>query len=340
MHSNRFTRRTFLGGTIGLCAGTVFLPKVLGLNADQEQAPLGCRQRIPNPWVENGKPVVAVVRGVEFAAMLAKGLELLGGFARLGTGKPVMVKPNFIFPEPYPETTDGASILKVVETLQREGFADITVADSGSGMRPASYAFDFYSLPEKAAAGAFKLIDLAQEKVKVVTDNRWTAMNNLEVHESAYHAPLIVNMPVIKQHQAAQFTCALKNSVGVISGVSRRLLHRSHERATLDSETILKNMKTAIAEASAAFNPEITIIDARQVMGKSHHRSSGGELFDGGRIIISGDMLAADRVAAHVLAELYSGFEVSMTDETFNHAAALGLGVNDLNDMVIKEVSI
>lgn len=338
MSKSKFSRRAFLGGAIGLAAATPF--NVKGLLLEDDQQTVGYRQRVPNPWLENSKPVVAIVRGAAFATMLAKGLELLGGLAPFGTEKAVLVKPNFIFPEPYPETTDGASILTMVETLKREGFSDIIVADQGSRRRPASQAFEFYSLGEKSKAGAFKIKDLAGEDFKIVKDDNWLAMQEVEVFDSAYNAPLIVNMPVIKQHHSAQFTCALKNNVGPISNRSRSFLHRQNERYKVSAETRIQNMKKAIAEVTAAINPEITVIDARQVMGKSHHRSSGGVVVDANRLIISGDALAADRVAATVLDESCNEFQVSMTDECFSHAATLGLGVASLEDAVIKEATV
>lgn len=328
-------RRTLLGGTVGFCASAS-----LGLFACQQGKQIFARrERLPNPWLENGKPVVVVIRGSDFNGMLAKGLELLGGFGKFGSAVPVMIKPNFISPSAYPETTDGSSIVAVVEALKRDGFNDITIADAGARSRPAKRSFDFHSLVEKSAAGGFRLRDLADDNYLLVKDDAWTYMPEIEVFESAYRAPLIVNMPVVKQHSRAQFSCALKNNVGPITFISRSALHRAKEIGELPTEAVTGNMKKAIAEVAAAVNPEITIIDAREVMSRAHHRSQGGNITAASRIIISGDMLAADRVAAQVLAECGDGFEVSMTVDTFNHAASLGLGAAGLDDVIVKEIS-
>jgi hypothetical protein len=106
------------------------------------------RRRLPNPYMENGKPIVVVVRGKDFKAMLAKGMELLGGFARFGSDKTVHLKPNFIAPSLYPVTTDGESLLATVELLKKEGFGDIAIAEWGSmgarGARIPTIAFTRY----------------------------------------------------------------------------------------------------------------------------------------------------------------------------------------------------
>ena len=77
--------------------------------------------------MEKGKPIVVIVRGTAFPAMLSKGMEILGGFTKFGTGKSVIVKPNFVFDKKtrYPTTTDDKSVLTTVEFLRKEGFKDI-----------------------------------------------------------------------------------------------------------------------------------------------------------------------------------------------------------------------
>lgn len=339
-----FTRRDFLGGAVGLCAAAP-----LGLGKAIRSRPFLSgfaqpRSRLPNPYVENCKPIVAVVRGTDFKAMLAKGMEMLGGFARFGSDKAVHLKPNFVAPSPYPVTTDGDSLVATAELLQKEGFNDVTIAEWGSmGGRNSvipTLAFYRYRLPDKAEAGGFKILDLWKDEVVQVKDERWTAMPFCGVFKSAYETPLIIDMPTIKQHSVLQFTCALKNIMGQIDKQARMDMHRmgpAYEKE--DRETKLKMAHLSVAELAHAVNPELTIIDARQIIGKSHHFTSGGIGFDANRVIISGDPLAADLVAANVLAEFYDGFDISVTDLTFNYAAALGLGVNDPEGIVIKDVS-
>ena len=331
------TRRTFLGGALSWCVAGPLVLKRLG--EEKEASLLPCRKRLPNPYVENGKPVVVVVHGTEFAQMLAKGMEILGGFARFGIDKAVQLKPNFFTPSPYPVTTEGSSLLSTIELLQTEGFKDITIAEFSSVGR-ATKVFSFYGLDKKAEKGGFKLRDLYDDKIVRVKDDRWIAMPSVGMFKEVYETSLIINMPTIKQHSYVQFTCALKNTMGQIDGQSRRNMHRRGTAyAAEDRNTRLHMSHLAVAEIAAAIAPELTIIDARYGMGKTHE-STGGVSVKLDRVIISGDPLAADRVAAEVLAEYYDGFQVEMAKPHFDHAAHLGLGAASIDDMIIKNVTV
>ena len=326
------SRRSFLGGVAGFCAAAPFGLK--GIVQGQDR--VACRSRVPNPWVENGKPVVAVVRGTSFPAMLARGMEMLGGFAPFGADRAVMLKPNFITPSPYPETTDGPSILAVIEAMRRDGFGDFTIGEWGLANRQMTEVFDFYNLTDMAGPGSFGLRNLFGDEIVIAEDDRWASMPMVRIFETAYRAPLIVNMPVIKQHLASGFSCALKNNMGPIDIVSRMAMHRRYRRG-LDAETLLRESKLAVAEIAAALNPEITVIDARKVMGVQHMLRIGGIEIEANRLIVSGDQVAADRVAAQVLDECFDGFQASMVSETLDHAAALGLGAASPDEVVLKE---
>jgi uncharacterized protein (DUF362 family) len=340
--SKNISRRTFLVGAMGFC---VACASPHDARKKEQAAYLPGRNRLPNPYVENGKPIAVVVHGTEFGPMLAKGMEMLGGFKRFGNGKAVHLKPNFVTASKYPVTTDGSSLLTTIDFLQKEGFTDITIADWGSlnyeGRILPTEAFKFYGLDKKAAAGGFKIKDLYNDKVVRVRDDRWTAMPDVGIFESVYHTPLVINMPTIKQHSLLQFTCALKNTLGQIDRKSRLAMHRIGWDYTFVSRADrLQSSHLATAEIAAAVNCDLTIIDARYGIGKSHHFKSGGISIKPDRIIISGDTLAADRIAADLLAEHYDGFQVEMAAPHLDHAAKIGLGAAGLDDVIIKEAAV
>jgi uncharacterized protein (DUF362 family) len=339
----KISRRTFLGGALSLSMFGNFVSNYSAKN----QQPLynAPRKRLPNPFMENGKPVVIVVHGTDFTPMLKKGMEMLGGFSRYNKNSPVHLKPNFVAPSPYPVTTAGDSILATVELLKKDGFNHITVAEWGTinpgGVQIATEAFKYYELDKKSERGGFKIKDLFDDESVLVMDNRWTAMPGIGICKSVYETHLIINMPTLKQHSQTQFTCALKNTMGQIDKISRNNMHRrgiSFESE--DRDTRYRMSHLAIAEIAAAVNPELTIVDARLGLGKSHHLNRGGITIKPERIIISGDALAADLVAVEVLEEFYEGFQVEMAQLHLQHAGKLGFSAQTIKDIVIKETSI
>ena len=186
-HGKR-TRRSFVREVVALgITGPAALRSFVSTGT-VEKALSPIRKRVPNPFMENGKPIVVVVKGDDYAAMLAKGMDVLGGFARFGSGKSVIVKPNFVFDKKtrYPTTTDEDSVLTTVQYLQKDGFGDITVADRRGNRKNgrAGGKFDWSGLNDLAEHGGFKtdsLMDDEKAPTVHVGDERWTTMPSIGV---------------------------------------------------------------------------------------------------------------------------------------------------------------
>jgi hypothetical protein len=190
MSKPTFSRREFVSGAVGLGMGLRLglvgsgLRAALGLEKQPPPAlPGSPRRRMPNPFVENGRPVVVIVHGNDFAAMLAKGMTLLGGLRGFATDRPVIVKPNFVFDKVsrYPTTTDEKSVLAMIDRLQKERFRDLTVADRrGKKVHGrAGGKFEWSGLNAQAEAGGFKTDSLLDDEVAetvAVRAESWSEM--------------------------------------------------------------------------------------------------------------------------------------------------------------------
>ena len=61
----------------------------------------------PDPFTEDGKALVAVVRGTNPYEMVREAVALVGGLGKIGIkGKSVLVKPNVVSDAPHPITTN------------------------------------------------------------------------------------------------------------------------------------------------------------------------------------------------------------------------------------------
>lgn len=299
------------------------------------------RVKKPNPYVTaHGKPIVAVIRGGDFASMLSKGMELLGGFRKLGNDQSVLIKPNFVLPIPYPYTTSGDSILSVVGALQREEFANITISEWRSGATVGTEyptEFDYHGVQEYAGGGNYKLLDLAGRKTRFIKDPRWRRMENVELRRDIHKAPLIINMPVLKEHDFCRFTSCIKNFVGVITPECRRQLHGGD---TSIKEYLFRHMMRSVAEIASTVNPDLNIIDARQVVGVHHYDPAKGTVVDCNRVIISGDMVAADLVASKILGRALQTYGNGDANLMIRHAADLTGAPRSLDDVKVVRANV
>ena len=332
----KVNRRAFLGSMAGACAAAPLAlnDKLKFIPTEEAFAPP--RDRLPNPYMESGKPIAVIVSGTEFAPMLKKAMDTLGGFAKFGK-HPVMIKPNFLLPQKYPLITSDQSIIDVIEALQVEGFSDISITELGSDPDKTCPVFKYYGLEEKAAEGGYKIKDLYGDKFVPVFHESWKMMRFVNVCESIYNAPFIINMPTIKNHSTVDLTCSLKNNMGPIDFKSRMEMHRQHKQP-IEAEVREEEEKVCVPEIAHAINPDLTIIDARKVMGGHHNNYRYGKSLEAGKLIVSADPVLADRLAAILLAEKHAGFRVEQVEKTLVRAAELGLGVSDLGDAIIKEI--
>ena len=91
----------------------------------------GARSGIPNPYVAEGKPLIVSAQGKDPERMLRAALEALGGLNPLvGNGAEALIKPNFIFRQPYPITTDPEMIFLTARLLREAGAAGVEVFDA------------------------------------------------------------------------------------------------------------------------------------------------------------------------------------------------------------------
>ena len=83
--------------------------------------------------MKNGKPMLVVVEGSDYEAMLEAGLDALGGLDKLvREDHSVVLKPNLLKPQPYPVTTDPDFVFAVGRKVKGLGCEKVVVRDSPS----------------------------------------------------------------------------------------------------------------------------------------------------------------------------------------------------------------
>ncbi len=317
----------------------------------------GPRSGIPNPYVAEGKPLVVSVQGKDPERMLRAALEALGGLKPLvGGGKGALIKPNFIFPQPYPITTDPEMIFLVARLLREAGALGVEVFDAPGtyllGTERETFNFNDITRRGKEQGIAVTIGDAGRRREYVKTrKDGWQAYPEIIVHKKIHQAPVIINIPCLKRHHTSFLTCALKNQFGAIYGAQRWDAHIRGEgiqkgikgadertKAAFRDET---HFMTALAEFADAVRPELSIVDARAILTKGGPTKGKGEVKQGiNRFILSGDMVALDTYCSQIMEEYDETYTTDMIVPYLRVAERLGLGTMDLTKAKVIEFKV
>jgi uncharacterized protein (DUF362 family) len=239
-----------------------------------------------NPFTRNGQALVAMVHGQDPGAMLQAGLELIGGLDALALrGKRVLIKPNVVNDRPPPTTTDPQVVASVVRAVRQGGAAEVIVADSSGIIR-------FPTAGNLAATGIGAAAEQAGARVLALDDEPWVriepagakSLPRYYLSKPAYDADVFINVPVIKTHRFAEYSCCLKNLVGI-----------THPRYRPSLAFLSGDWHERIAELNLGAHPHLNIADGTTIMiagGPTSDTSAPANL-----LLLSGDRLALDAVA-------------------------------------------
>ena len=287
----------------------------------------------PNVFTRNGKALVVMIHGKEVRAMLEAGLALLGGIERLDINdKRVLIKPNVLNDRPPPSTTSARVVEAVVETVRQAGARQVTVAD-GSGIIRLPTAGNLIATGIQAAAqrAGATVLALEEQPWVSVEPAQARAIPRYYLSQPVYDADVLVNVPVIKTHRFAEYSCSLKNIVGAV-----------HPRYRPSVTFLSGNWHERIAELNLAVHPQLTIADGTTVMiagGPTSGTQAAADL-----LLLSGDRVALDIVALGLLRAYGASPKIQgkriEAQRQIRRAAELGLGVGEARRIELLTQSI
>jgi uncharacterized protein (DUF362 family) len=300
-----------------------------------------CKSVPPNPFVEHGRPLLVAVEGEDLSAMLAKGVEILGGLERLAAlGREALLKGSFVVAQPYPVTTAADHIVAVASALRVAGFERTPLFEAqGSYLAPgftpeaAMRATGVYDRVKGAGVDILACDFLEPADFRLVRNPRWSIDAPVAVHRKIHDAPVVVGVTLLKRHAAARLTCALKLHFGAVAVADRLVAHKNEKAQYFDHRLV---------HFADAVRPQLTIVDARTILARNGPSLSGGaEIVKGvNRIVLCGDMVATDAYCARLMAKHDETFSPEMIDAQLSHASSLGLGTADLDAVKIVEVRV
>ncbi|RLF23765.1 MAG: hypothetical protein DRN15_00820 [Thermoprotei archaeon] len=318
---SKMSRRTFLkliAGSIAALSAVIIGEELYRMLQGKKEKPLPPRKYKSNPYVEEGKVLVSIAKEKDVKACLRKAIDAIGGIERIvDPGDVVVIKPNAGFSSPSADT-DPRVIDALIEVLKEVRPSKIIIAESAVRGFDTSFNFAQSGISDVAQKRGVELIDLKRKgtSIRVATPRRMK-LESVLVYKEVYDADVIISVPKLKRHVEAVVTISLKNMMGAIPDSEKGLFHAM-------------GLSKCIADLNSCIRPDLVVIDAIEIM--TRRGPQGGEMVRTDTIMVSGDPVAADLLAAKML------FEVEGLDEPLQRAmkvdhimlsAEAGVGVAD-----------
>ncbi|MEM3536782.1 MAG: DUF362 domain-containing protein, partial [Candidatus Bathyarchaeia archaeon] len=184
---------------------------------------------LPNPFKENGKSLVSVVKAdVNVKESILRSVNLIGGFEKLiEKGDEILLKPNFNTADPPPASSDPDFVKAVIELLYDYGAFKVFVGESSMlSLSTRKVLEDTGMIAKVEETGAEVVVFDEGKWVKVSTGGKY--LKRVSLPEAALKERKLVYVCCMKTHRWAKFTLSLKTAVGFMKPSERVLLHARH----------------------------------------------------------------------------------------------------------------
>jgi uncharacterized protein (DUF362 family) len=281
----------------------------------------------PNKLMVESTPDMVAVKGGEPAQMLREALKSLGGIDRyVKKGQNVVIKPNIGWdrkPE-FAADTNPELVGELVKQCLQAGAKKVTVFDhtcdnwqrcyNNSGIKNAVEAAGGVMIPGNDAS-YYKEIQLPKA----------VKLKSVKIHQALLDADVWFNVPILKHHDGARMSIAMKNYMGIVE--NRPYFHSN-------------DLQQCIADVCTwDKKPALNIIDAyRCLLRNGPQGRSVKDTYEMKALIISKDIVAADTAAIRMFSQVEK-----INIENVGHIAhgeKLHLGTQKLDRLNIKRINI
>lgn len=284
-------------------------------------------QKTAKATAKTGGTDLVAVMGGEPAQMFRKAIAELGGMGKyVKKGQKVCVKPNIGW-DKTPElasNTNPELVAEIVRQCLQAGASQVVVFDNScddwrkayknSGIEAAATAAGAKMMPAKEA-----------NYYRDITLPRGVKLKTAKVHQAILDSDVWINVPVLKNHEGALMTIAMKNHMGIVW--DRGFFHRN-------------DLQQCIADICTLSKPAaLHVVDAYRVMKTNGPRGrSTNDVANPKAMFVSADIVAVDTAATKFFGQLES-----MPLESVKHismAQDLKLGTMDLSKLKVKKIQL
>lgn len=273
-----------------------------------------------------GTDLVAVMGG-EPAQMFRKAIAELGGMGKyVKKGQKVCVKPNIGW-DKVPEmasNTNPELVAEIVRQCLQAGASQVVVFDNSCDDWRKAYKNS--GIQAAATAAGAKMLPVKDiSYYRDVALPRGVKLKTAKVHQAILDSDVWINVPVLKNHEGALMTIAMKNHMGIVW--DRGFFHRN-------------DLQQCIADICTLNKPAVLhVVDAYRVMKTNGPRGRAlSDVANAKALFVSADIVAVDTAATKFFGQLEA-----MPLESVKHIALaqdLKLGTMDLSKLKVKKIQL
>ncbi|HEX3043331.1 MAG TPA: DUF362 domain-containing protein [Bacillota bacterium] len=243
--------------------------------------------------------------------------DLIGGLESIITpGDQVLLKPNLLCASNYQTgaTTNPNIIFAVAELCREVGAKRVIVAEGACIGDDTDQVFDALGIRELAARHQCGLVNLLKDEFQYVVNPLGRKIKRIRLPRTFIESNVVINLPVMKTHDALAVSLGLKNLKGIIHSSDKKRFHKW-------------GLAQAVVDLGQLALPELTIMDG--TVGLEGVGPIVGNPVGLGLMLASTDTIAVDRVSMEIM-----GFGLEEVDY-LRMAGEQGLGCTDLSQITI-----
>ncbi|MBN2207577.1 MAG: DUF362 domain-containing protein [Candidatus Aminicenantes bacterium] len=272
-------------------------------------------------------PDLAVVTGSDYFQATRKAIETLGG---IGAFVPRGAKVGLLINAPAWWRLPGSHtrpevVLAAILACREAGAASIQYL-----LDPAPGYWKKTPLSTTHAAEIASVKPCSKDYVETAVP-KGTAAKKVKVIRELLDCDVLVNLPIIKNHEGVAMSGNLKNMMGGNTGDTNRFFHAGSGAAGEYGD--IPFLSQCIADNNTLRRPALCIADATLIL-MTNGPAGPGELRKPDKVIAGTDPVAVDAYGATCLDLVPADVQM------IRKSAELGLGRMDLDKLAVKEMAL
>jgi uncharacterized protein (DUF362 family) len=212
-------------------------------------------------------------------------LEQVVKDAKLHGKQRIFVKPNMSHPEYVPGVVTSPALIREVVGLLRDDSEEVVVGESNGFNYPCQSAFERTGIETAVKEAGGRVINLSDDKVVKVKFENSVSLKELLLPRTVLAADAVVDLALMKTHEFALFSGAIKNLFGCVPSNKRIYLH--------------PYLSEVFYRLYTVFKPSLTVMDARVAI--EGNGPTKGKPVPMNLLLTGNDALAVDVIASRIM---------------------------------------